>query len=523
MKRFHTCGCCNPDIHYMVNTGNRVKKIRQMIDRGDYFVINRPRQYGKTTLLSALRESLKDEHTFIFLDFQLISSTSFRSEDLFVRALCRWMIRMPGKKMPEEIIHRLDALAENPQTVLMYEMFDIISNWIDMIDGKMVLMIDEADVAYDYQCFLDFLGRLRSGFLRRERYDDAKVFRSVILAGVTDICCLESRNRDNHAGKAYIPWNIAVPFRIDMSFNPDDIAGMLEEYENDHHTGMDIPFISRLIYDYTSGYPFLVSRLCQIMDEELPEFEQPWSRMGMVEAVKSILKETNPLFASLSAMVTDDPEISDILKRHLLRGERIAYMPYNAHQQPFLMHGFLKEKDDNTAAVANRIFETRLYNRFLGESRYQEAAAAMAELNRSVFTREGFLNVPLILDHFARAYEDIIGNVEKRFNERDGRELFLLYLKPMINGTGNYCIEAETRDQTRTDVIVDYLGKQYVIELKIWHGKRYNEEGEKQITDYLDYYRLDTGYMMSFNFNKKKTTGVQRIVIGDKTLFEAVV
>lgn len=36
----------------------------------------------------------------------------------------------------------------------------------------------------------------------------------------------------------------------------------------------------------------------------------------------------------------------------------------------------------------------------------------------------------------------------------------------IINGTGNYYIEAQTRDQTQTDIIVDYLGKQYVIELK---------------------------------------------------------
>lgn len=46
-----------------------------------------------------------------------------------------------------------------------------------------------------------------------------------------------------------------------MSFSPDDIAEMLTDYENDHHTGMDITRISQLIYDYTSGYPVLVSSI----------------------------------------------------------------------------------------------------------------------------------------------------------------------------------------------------------------------------------------------------------------------
>ncbi|MCR2049418.1 hypothetical protein NSB25_19340 [Acetatifactor muris] len=45
-----------------------------------------------------------------------------------------------------------------------------------------------------------------------------------------------------------------------------------------------------------------------------------------------------------------------------------------------------------------------------------------------------------------------------------GRRLFLLYLRPIINGVGNYYVEAQTRDLRRTDVIVDYGGEQYMME-----------------------------------------------------------
>jgi len=75
----------------------------------------------------------------------------------------------------------------------------------------------------------------------------------------------------------------------------------------------------------------------------------------------------------------------------------------------------------------------------------------------------------------------------------------------------------------RTDVVVDYKGQQFVCELKIWHGEEYNRRGEEQLAGYLDAYHLTTGYMLSFNFNKKKKTGVQRIRLGDKLLVEAVV
>ena len=56
-----------------------------------------------------------------------------------------------------------------------------------------------------------------------------------------------------------------------------------------------------------------------------------------------------------------------------------------------------------------------------------------------------------------------------------------------------------------------------------WHGDRYNVKGERQIMDYLDSYGLDTGYILSFNFNKTKEPGVEEIYIGEKTIYEGVV
>ena len=72
-------------------------------------------------------------------------------------------------------------------------------------------------------------------------------------------------------------------------------------------------------------------------------------------------------------------------------------------------------------------------------------------------------------------------------------------------------------------MIVDYRGEQFLIEMKIWHGKEYHERGEVQLTEYLDIYHKQTGYMLSFNFNKKKETGVFDRKIGSKQIIEAVV
>ena len=143
--------------------------------------------------------------------------------------------------------------------------------------------------------------------------------------------------------------------------------------------------------------------------------------------------------------------------------------------------------------------------------------------DRSQFIVNGHLNMRRILEKFVFHFTEIYGESDEKFLEEEGRKYFLLYLRPIINGTGNYYIEARTRDMRRTDVIVDYRGEQYVIEIKLWHGEEYNNRGERQLAGYLDDYHLNKGYMLSFNFNKKKKPGVHEIIIGDKEIIEAVV
>ena len=128
-----------------------------------------------------------------------------------------------------------------------------------------------------------------------------------------------------------------------------------------------------------------------------------------------------------------------------------------------------------------------------------------------------------VLEKFVWHFHELYGGCEERFLEEEGRRYFLLYLRPIINGMGNYYIEARTRSLGRTDIIVDYGNEQFVIETKIWRGNEYHSRGERQLEGYLDDYNLQTGYMLSFNFNRRKQIGVHEIRVGDKVLIEAIV
>lgn len=173
------------------------------------------------------------------------------------------------------------------------------------------------------------------------------------------------------------PWNIAVNFDMDMSFKKDEIAEMLREYEADENTGMDIEDMAGLIYDETSGYPFLVCRLCKIMDEELPgtsEFKNryaAWSKEGFLAAVRMLVLEKNTLFDSLNHKLLDYPELERVISRMLFNGEQVIYNPDLEEIDIAIMFGFAK-REGAVVVIANRIFETRLYNRFLTSGEWKE-------------------------------------------------------------------------------------------------------------------------------------------------------
>lgn len=211
-----------------------------------------------------------------------------------------------------------------------------------------------------------------------------------------------------------------------------------------------------------------------------------------------------------------------MIQEILYQGKRIPFSPDMKAISIGLMFGFLEEKD-NQVMVANRIFEMRLLNLFISEEAVESDAFKFGERERNQFILGGRLDMDLVLRKFTEYFTDIYGDNDEKFVEAHGRKLFLLYLKPIINGKGNYYMEAQTRDARRTDVIVDYRGKQFIIELKIWHGNEYNERGEKQLAEYLDYYRKKKGYLVSFNFNRKKWVGMKEIRVGDKVIVEAVV
>ena len=396
-RYFNTEGQCEPDIHYMVRLDDRLDKIKRLyVDREKYFVINRGRQYGKTTTLYALEEYLKKDYLVVSLDFQRISTIEYRDELIFTKAFLKLFVEtLEENGTDADEVRQAVILMKEAKQVTLSEMFSLLSDFCKASTKPVVLMIDEVDSASNNQVFIDFLAQLRGYYLRRRK---RAIFRSVILAGVYDIKNLKLKIRPDSEHQYNSPWNIAAVFDIDMSFSAGQIRNMLEEYEADNKTEMDEEAVAEEIYQYTSGYPYLVSAICKILDEKLPECENfadkrsIWSREGIAEAVRIILSEKLPLFDSLIKQLDTYKDLRNLIEEILYQGKKIPFNPYIKSVNLGLMFGYLKE-DDRHIIVANRIFEMSLMNMLIAEESLKSDAFRHGEQDKNQFIRDGRLDM----------------------------------------------------------------------------------------------------------------------------------
>lgn len=387
-KYFNVTGLCTPDKHYMVDISRKLVQIQRLVDRGFYFTINRARQYGKTTTLVALEKTLADRYLVIRLDFQVLGSASFQNENTFSLAFAScflkavWIADKESAADSTALAELCKREGERDCGLDLRRLFQLLQNFCESLQKPVVLMIDEVDSAVNNQVFLDFLAQLRYYYLERAAQNSA-AFHSVILAGVYDVKNLKRKLRGDEEHKTNSPWNIAADFDVDMSFDVDDIAGMLQAYESDVRTGMDIGKMAALLYEYTSGYPFLVSRLCMMMDEKLGKEsgfaseKEVWTKEGFLAAVRMLLMEKNTLFESLLDKMEAYPSLKQMLRELLFAGKEISYNALDPSIALALMFGFVK-KQNHAVVPANRIFDTLLYNFFLSQQETQGEEISLA-------------------------------------------------------------------------------------------------------------------------------------------------
>jgi hypothetical protein len=285
----------------------------------------------------------------------------------------------------------------------------------------------------------------------------------------------------------------------------------------------------RLFY-FTSGYPYLVSHLCKIIDEDIlpekaPETNKEWTIEDANDAFHLVLLESdNTNFDTLIKNLDYYPNLYNLVFSVVINGE---IMPYNQHDPTVslgALHGIFAKSDKGILKIHNRIYREIIANMMISVWR----TANLGHLNRNTevfdYTSQyrlpnNGLNMQKVLENFQIFMKKEYNTKNRKFLERDGRLIFLAFMRPILNGAGYDFKEPQVSEEKRLDVVITYHQHQYVAELKRWYGPAANEEGLSQLADYLDRVGLDTGYLVIFDHSQRKYWESDWTDVGDKRIF----
>jgi hypothetical protein len=514
-KEFNITGNCRSDEHYMADVSKKLNLTLRMVERGKYFIINRPRQYGKTTTLFTIAEKLRAKGDYIVftLSFEGIGDVLFEDEASFSRGFVEIMETYADNKMPK-LAQWLKTAAQD--VVNLKTLSSAITQLNLQTDKKIVVLIDEVDKSSNNQLFISFLAMLRNKYLLQK---EEKTFHSIVLAGVHDIKSLKIKIRSGEEQKLNSPWNIAAEFTVDMNLQPSEIKPMLDEYVMDRGVKMDTQLIADLLFYYTSGYPFLVSKLCKMVDEiYLPEKEeQEWTPDDLEIAVQKLVKESNTNFDNLVKNLENNKELYDFIYKIGVENEKLSFVIHNPITNLAALYGILVDKN-GSAFIHNRIYQEVIVN-YMTDKLHQAQIIKGADFGAGYKNDDNTLNMESILLGFQAFMKKEYSKKDRDFLEKNGRLVFLAFLKPILNGSGFDFKEPQISEERRLDVVITYLHEKFVAELKIWRGQKLHDRGLLQLSDYLDRQNLTEGFLIIFDHSEVKNWQSEYMDANGKKVF----
>jgi hypothetical protein len=401
----------------------------------------------------------------------------------------------------------------------MEQLSSVITKLASLSDRKLVLLIDEVDKSSNNQLFLDFLAMLRNKYLNRH-LKTQRTFHSVVLAGLHDVKSLKAKIRPDSDTKYNSPWNIAADYNVVMELLPHEIVPMLHDYSQERGVNMDAAAVAERLFYYTSGYPFLVSALCKIMDEELlpAKTERSWTPEDIETVADRLIKSvrSNTNFDSLIKNLENDPDLYELTSRLVIDNEPFSYNVHDPLVFKGIQHGIFRSGE--RLRIHNRIYQEIISN-YMTSRLLTSGKALEVETYLSYLLPGNHLNLEKVLLKFQEYLREQYSRRDRDFLERNGRLIFLAFLKPIINGKGYAFKEPEISEERRLDIAITFFEHKYVVELKIWRGEEAHQKGLAQLTAYLDRQGLDTGYLVIFDHATTKNWKNGWMEISGKRVF----
>jgi len=495
MKRFfNVTGLCNPEKHYMVDPLRGLDNtIFDLIRNEYYFTIHAPRQTGKTTLLRSLSLQLNQSQKYVAAHFSL-ETAGFRSNTVEKanRAIIESLYSAACEQVEE--IYQPPLFSGYEPSINVFKNY--LTDWARRCSLPIVLLIDEIDSLYD-DVLISVLRQLRDGF----QFRPAAFPSSVALVGLRDVRDYKEKVRDNEKSiGSGSPFNVKAKSLTISNFTRDQIAGLLQQYTDEGGQVFEKKIID-LMFSLTGGQPWLVNALANEITVEI--LHQDTSKPVTVEIVDQakenlIMRRDTHLDSLIDKLL--DARVRPIVDA-VISGADVEFNNFDDNLQYALDLGIIR-KSGSGIIIANDIYK-EIIPRVLNLS---FVTNILPKVSPQWFIKpNGRLDMDALLREFQDFYREHSESWLDGFSYHEsGKQLLLMaFLQRIVNGGGSIACEMAV-GRGRTDLVIEFNGDVFVLELKIKRSNTNMERTYKQLFHYLDQLNQPHGYLILFELKNSE-------------------
>ena len=518
-KYFETRGPVDATVNYVVSRKAELADFIARVKHGRYIVMFAPRQTGKTTFFRwALAELAAADATYfpIQLNFEIYAGyPAARFYPHFAKKLreaIERVFRTRNIAMPPPLAQFL-ANAQIADRVEMLDFFEAVGQ--HLTDYRVVLLLDEFD-GIPADAVQGFLHALRHIYI-----SDVAV-RCPYSVGIVGVKNVTQLNYD----RTISPFNIQEEFHL-PNFTLAQVQELLGQYTAEVGQPFE-PEVIETLHRQTGGQPVLVSRLAQLLTQELAiPRDTPISLEHFATAHQRILREPHTNIQHLITNIRRDRRFERLLLKIASYDEGEDFNLDNERISELATYGVIAEDRDGMCQIANPIYLYRILRTFKPLSNGLEQAYSPEDAGLQTYlTAEGYIRMDLLLDNF----RDFIARVGFRIlevpetpQEYVGQLLLFAYLEQFVKQLGGLLsLEVQT-GRGRLDLLVFHRGCKYIVETKIWQGAASYAAGKRQLAKYLTLERAAEGYYLVFDYRQKPVPRVETEQIDGRTLRSYVI
>ncbi|MCF8208713.1 MAG: ATP-binding protein [Rhodoferax sp.] len=488
-KFFNTTGPCVPERHYMVDPLARLRGVEALIEQGQYFVIHAPRQTGKTTYGLALMEKLNAEGRYTVLVSSIQPAAQGRDpvQAMKIAALC--IAKDSRLYLPET-----EWAPAVPEPFYEDGLLSYLQQWSQSNAKPIVLLLDEVDALMDDN-FLAMLYQLRAGFTTRLKGGFPQ---SVGLIGLRDVRDYKIRIRpESHSMGTGSPFNVkAKSFFMDR-FEHHEIVSLLQQHTD--ATGQVFePEAIAAIEHLTQGQAWLVNALAYELVTEMLQNDatRPITKELVWEAKEALIQRRDTHLDSLI----------DKLKEDRVRGVVNAIIDGSELSDDRLNDALAYCQDLGLVSRKPPIrFANPIYQEIIPRvmSYHWQLSIPQDDADPFWYIKDGQLDMDALLRAFQKFYRENSEAWLSRYDFREvGRQLLLMaFLQRIVNGGGSITREMAIGNG-RADLVVEYGGKTFVLELKLKRSPADLDKGQRQLSRYLTRLGQSHGYLLLFELDE---------------------